>query len=291
METKAALLAACLRRGIPVLASAGAGGRADPTRLCFADISECSIDALSRSVRHRLRHAHHVDSGVPVLFSSEKPRCGLLPLDLAPGQCPQDLQVIPNFRIRTIPVLGALPAAFGLAMAAYALTSLAGAPLPHCPPLRFRAEEVAALHSRLLQAEEMRGVGAEGARVGLDEVHWLLRELYQGQSARDGIGRPDGVAAKGAKGLWRPTGNLVLTRWDASREAGADNLVLLTFAEAEAHERETLAELGEREPRFVAKVEAALKRAAREFGIAPWEEGPGLAQGALGATGRGVAEA
>ena len=39
------------------------------------------------------------------------------------------------------------------------------------------------------------------------------------------------------------------------------------------------------------QVEAALKRAAREFGIAPWEEGPGLAQGALGATGRGVAEA
>ena len=70
VETKAALLAACLRRGLPVLSSAGAGGRADPTRLCFADLSECSVDALARSVRHRLRVAHGVDRGIPVLFSS-----------------------------------------------------------------------------------------------------------------------------------------------------------------------------------------------------------------------------
>ena len=190
---------------------------------------------------------------------------------MAPGQTPADLQLIPNFRIRTIQVLGAIPAAFGLAMAAYALTRLAGCPLPHCPPLRFRQDDVAALHGRLMEAEELRGVGSQGARVSLEEVHWLLRELYQGQSARAGIARPDGAQAEGPKGLWRPTGGLVLARWDAAKEAGPDNLVLLTFAEAEAHERGSLVELRAREPHYVAKVEAALRRAAKEFGIMPWE--------------------
>ena len=46
-----ALLAACKRRGIPVLCVAGAGAKADPTRLRIADMCECSVDPLARSVR------------------------------------------------------------------------------------------------------------------------------------------------------------------------------------------------------------------------------------------------
>ena len=38
------------------------------------------------------------------------------------------LQVLPNFRIRTIPVLGTTPAIFGLAAASWILCHLAGAP-------------------------------------------------------------------------------------------------------------------------------------------------------------------
>lgn len=48
-----ALLAACKRRGIPVLASAGAGAKADPTRLRILDVAESVADPLARSVRHR----------------------------------------------------------------------------------------------------------------------------------------------------------------------------------------------------------------------------------------------
>lgn len=48
-----ALLAACKRRGIKVLCCAGAGAKADPTRLRIADVSESSVDPLARAVRHK----------------------------------------------------------------------------------------------------------------------------------------------------------------------------------------------------------------------------------------------
>jgi tRNA A37 threonylcarbamoyladenosine dehydratase len=47
------LLAECKRRGIPVLCSAGAGAKADPTRLRIVDISESVVDPLARAVRHK----------------------------------------------------------------------------------------------------------------------------------------------------------------------------------------------------------------------------------------------
>lgn len=48
-----ALLVACRARGIPVLASAGAGAKADPTRLRIVDVAESVADPLARAVRHR----------------------------------------------------------------------------------------------------------------------------------------------------------------------------------------------------------------------------------------------
>lgn len=54
-------------------------------------------------------------------------------------------------------------------------------------------------------------------------------------------------------------------RWDVAQPADVGNLVLLTFAEAEAHEDADLAVLRQTEPEFVAFVEAKLDRARREF--------------------------
>lgn len=72
------LLAACKQRGIPVLCAGGAGAKADPTKLRFVDIQEASSDPLIRAVRHQLRVQHGIRSGVPVLMSTERPRCGLV---------------------------------------------------------------------------------------------------------------------------------------------------------------------------------------------------------------------
>jgi tRNA A37 threonylcarbamoyladenosine dehydratase len=53
IDTKVALLAAAKERGIPVLCVAGAGAKADPTRLRVVDVSESSIDPLARAVRQK----------------------------------------------------------------------------------------------------------------------------------------------------------------------------------------------------------------------------------------------
>lgn len=48
-----ALLAACRRRGLPVLSVAGAGAKADPTRVRIVDVGESVEDPLARAVRQR----------------------------------------------------------------------------------------------------------------------------------------------------------------------------------------------------------------------------------------------
>lgn len=79
----------------------------------------------------------------------------------------------------------------------------------------------------------------------LDDVIYLVREIWRGVSARSMIAlmrQSDVVAAPrlcppgGDKGLMRSTARLVLTRWDVRQPARVDNLVLLSFEEAEAHE-------------------------------------------------------
>ncbi|KAG6659989.1 hypothetical protein CIPAW_03G074400 [Carya illinoinensis] len=108
IDTKVALLAACVRRGLKVLSATGAGARADPTRIRVADLKESTNDPLSRAVRHRLRKDYGIDGGIPVVFSLEKPKAKLLPFKGPSGEeeNPSDYQIVPGFRVRIIPVLG-----------------------------------------------------------------------------------------------------------------------------------------------------------------------------------------
>ena len=56
-------------------------------------------------------------------------------LHASPGGrcCPLLVQVVPGFRVRTIPVLGTMPAIFGMAAASYILCQLAGQPFTSEP--------------------------------------------------------------------------------------------------------------------------------------------------------------
>ena len=264
IDTKVALLAACKRRKIPVLCVAGAGAKADPTRLRIVDIAASSIDPLARAVRYRLRRDYQIDGHIPVLLSNEKPRCGLV-YNGEDGVDMGDYQVIPNFRIRTIPVLGTTPAVFGLAAAGHVLCELADAPLDPTPMNRIQAKAIQTQYDRLERREfEQYGVEADALGVDEQEVEILIREVWQGASARAELPPADDRAL--TKGL----GNMVMTRWDPSRGAVVDNLVLLTREEADAHDNQ-VGQLGGfdslkiNEPEFVAKVERKLARARRDF--------------------------
>lgn len=258
IDTKLSLLAACKSRNIDVLCVAGAGAKADPTRLRFVDIAESASDPLARAVRYRLKKDFDIKSGITVLLSTEKPRCSLVAAGEGDGpENMSDYQVIPNFRIRTIPVLGSIPAIFGMGAASYILCHLAGQDIISEPIFRIPAKAIQTQYDRL----EAR-LGRE-PDVDVDEVEILVREIWRGTSAR-----AEEIAP--LKALSKCTGGLALTIWDPSKGSVVDNLVLLTQKEADAHDEqvskpEGFETLCTSEPEFASKVNHVLARVRAEF--------------------------
>ncbi|CAE6201642.1 unnamed protein product [Arabidopsis arenosa] len=261
IDTKVGLLAACVKRGLKVLSATGAGARADPTRIRVADIRESTIDPLSRSVRHRLRREHGIEGGIPVVFSLEKPKAKLLPFKGPNGEDenPSDYQVVPGFRVRIIPVLGTIPAIFGQIMASYVITQLAGVQVQMEPIVNLDLDHYRLLHQRLIEHEEtVYGTSAE-VEVDVEEVMYIVKELWHGRSARDETAKDVG------RGMWRAMNELMLIRWDAKKPATVSNLVLLKFKEADEHEAKTLEEVKESETEFFERVSCVLKKAELDF--------------------------
>ncbi|RYQ99585.1 hypothetical protein Ahy_B07g087526 [Arachis hypogaea] len=199
IDTKVALLAACVRRGLKVLSATGAGARADPTRIRIADLRESTNDPLSRSVRHRLRKDHGIEGGIPVVFSLEKPKAKLLPFKGPNGEeeNPSDYQIVPGFRVRIIPVLGTIPAIFGQVMASYVVTELAGFQVQTEPIVNFDTDHYHTLHQRLIEHEELVYGTSQQVQVDVEEVMYIVKELWHGRSARDQLVKEVG------RGMWR----------------------------------------------------------------------------------------
>ncbi len=80
VRAKAAMLAFCRRRKIPVVMAGGAGGKCDPTQIQVADLNRTTQDPLAAKVRSRLRRFHHFSRnpkrsyGIPCVYSTEQPK-------------------------------------------------------------------------------------------------------------------------------------------------------------------------------------------------------------------------
>jgi tRNA threonylcarbamoyladenosine dehydratase len=260
IDTKVALLYYCYQHDIPVISSMGAGCKSDPSRISIGDISVSIEDPLSKSVRRRLRISG-VKDGIPVIFSTEKPgpgKAALLPLskeEFDKGEV-GDLGVLPDFRIRILPVLGTMPAMFGYAAATHAICSIAEYPLEYRAGDRGREKMYEAMHSAL-QATEARlirsvnGQNPVGLKISLnvDDVAYLVEEVFRGKSVVSGL-----------------TTRLVLVRWEKSKDGyrieptwekegqifvklDLGQLVCMTKEEAQRHEREVL--LGDKSPQDI----------------------------------------
>ncbi|KAL8038268.1 hypothetical protein ABFX02_11G094900 [Erythranthe guttata] len=263
IDTKVALLAACVRRGLKVVSATGAGARADPTRIHVADLRESTNDPLSRAVRHRLRKDHGIEGGIPVVFSSEKPKAKLLPFKGPSGEeeNPSDYQIVPGFRVRIIPVLGTIPAIFGQVMASYVLTQLAELQVHMEPVVNFDMDHYRVLHQRLIEHEELQFGTAIEVQVDVEEVMYIAKELWHGRSARDQSLKDVG------RGMWRSINELILIRWDRMKPASVSNLILLKFQEADEHESRSLEDIKDQEPEYFSRVTSVLKRADLDFGL------------------------
>jgi hypothetical protein len=177
-----------------------------------------------------------------------------------------------------VPVLGPTPAAFGLAAAALVLCDLAGAPFTPCPPPDARgAAAYRTLWDRLAEAE------GQAPPCDVDDVVTLVRSVWRCASARDGLlsggGRP--ARLPGGSGPVGDLTSLALARWDPSKPARPDNLVLLRWEEADelvaaggGPALEAAVAAGTASPEdaaFVARVRAGLRAAGVECGVRGWD--------------------
>lgn len=77
VRVKAAMIAWCQRRGVPLITAGGAGGQIDPTRIELADLARTIQDPLLAKVRSVLRKEYGFSRdpkkkfGIPAVFSSE----------------------------------------------------------------------------------------------------------------------------------------------------------------------------------------------------------------------------
>ena len=70
ISPKIALIKYCIESNVKIISSMGAGGRMDPTKIQYADISKTTNCALARTVRERLKK-QGITKGLPTVFSTE----------------------------------------------------------------------------------------------------------------------------------------------------------------------------------------------------------------------------
>ena len=80
------------------------------------------------------------------------------------------MQIVPNFRVRTIPVLGTMPAIFGMAAASYILCQLAQLPIHPEPIFKLVEGQYETQLQRLAEREDLVYGNSEGPAVDLDDV-------------------------------------------------------------------------------------------------------------------------
>ncbi|KAJ5908150.1 Molybdenum cofactor biosynthesis MoeB [Penicillium taxi] len=249
--SKVDLLYYCHSNSLPVISSMGAACKSDPTRVTVGDISLTTDDPLSRSTRHRLK-ALGVSSGVAAVFSTERPGSGkasLLPLpeeEYAKGQV-GELGVLPDFRVRILPVLGTMPAVFGYTVANHVICNVAGYPIDYNMGAKGHNKLYEGIMSYLKTfseklAREVAGENTVGLRIPItkDDIAFLMEEVWRGKSVITGL-----------------SSRLVLTLWQVPERGFGMNrtweedgqkfvplelkeLVCMTKEEAANHEREVL---------------------------------------------------
>lgn len=247
IDSKVALLHYCHKNSIPVISSMGAGCKSDPTRLFIGDISTSTDDPLSKSTRRKLRLLG-VNSGIPVVFSTERPGPGkaeLQPLkqeEFEKGNV-GELGVLADFRVRILPVLGTMPAIFGLAVANHVILTISGYPAAYLPS-KSRDKMYDGILGALQGAEErlarhVTGQSAQGLKIPItqDDVGYLVEEVYSARSVISGLST-----------------RLFLTRWKVPGPEMIDEstpgqkcsrllmreLVCMTKEECARHEKEVL---------------------------------------------------
>ena len=175
---------------------------------------------------------------IPCVYSTEKSDTRLLPLDEEEFQKGNvdELAALEDFRVRILPVLGPLPAMFGLAVATFILCEIGGQKME---PLAFKGRRK--LYEKLfheLSVSESRhpvpgtkslNANDAGPRhhipFSVNDIAYLFEEVFRGRSIV-----PPFDSLSGAQ----------LERWDSTLPLSFQNVALFSRAQAKVHEAEVL---------------------------------------------------
>lgn len=299
IDSKVELLKYCHDHKLPVISSMGAGCKSDPTRIVVGDIGTSTDDGLSRATRRRLK-LKGVTSGIPVVYSTEKEGEGkakLLPLpdeEFQKGKV-GDLGVLPDFRVRILPVLGTMPAVFGYTVANHVICSISGElnplftqtclhtdkqigyPLDYVPGkardkmydgiLAFVQSSEEKIVRREIKIAPDEGLGLK-IPLNPGDIAFLVEDLYKGKSVVTGL------PTKLVLIRWRkPAGSALVRIGEGEDEQKSStvrihDLVCMTKEEAIRHQKEVLHGSKTHEDLYsrdtIELVEAKLKE-AREY--------------------------
>ena len=240
VPTKAALLSYCIKHKLRIFSCMGAGGKSDMTRLHISDLRTAAKDPLASKLRQTMRKMlkdHDDDSylddmdQLTIIYSSEMTVAKLAELTEEQKQQSHEFGAVDGFRIRVLPVLGPIPAIMGQSLAAMALCELGGKPI-HQPVTGERVGRNVRnrMFQHLKRREDLIAIGTS---------HGSMPNLYKGPLEID----HDDIDY--LLGVWRNrcgvTGArlgtvLELARWDLTRPATCDNLVLMSTHALKAYD-------------------------------------------------------
>lgn len=268
VTTKANLISYCAKRNIRVISCMGAGGKADPTRVHISDLRSASRDPLATAVRQQLRllgkkeakecgekitngsgvangswlSCIDDDSKLAVVFSSEKVVAKLAAItDEQREEGLHNFGALDNMRVRVLPVVGTMPAIMGQTLAATALCELGGKPFSPVGAERVGRNVRHKLYQHLKSREKKLqdklttslkegsenyttgGIYVGHVQIDPDDVEYLMVELWKNRCAISGE---------------RLGTVLELYRWDMTKPATPNNLVLLCVKSAQKFEKD-----------------------------------------------------
>lgn len=226
IDTKVDLLEFAYNHGIKVISSMGASAKSDPTKLNVGDLATTEEDPLARVVRRKLKK-RGILSGIPVVFSAEKPdpkKAKLLPLpdeEYERGKV-DELSALKDFRVRILPVLGTMPSLFGLTITTWILSNISDKPLEPVEG-KNRIKVYDGIYQSLAGQMSRVGIPSQRIPLALKDVSYLVEEVFKGKSPISGIST-----------------RLTLTKWDPSKPISLQNVVVLTKSEQKVHEDRVL---------------------------------------------------
>ena len=226
IDTKVDLLEFAYNHGIKVISSMGASAKSDPTKLNVGDLATTEEDPLARVVRRKLKK-RGILSGIPVVFSAEKPdpkKAKLLPLpdeEYERGKV-DELSALKDFRVRILPVLGTMPSLFGLTITTWILSNISDKSLEPVEG-KNRIKVYDGIYQSLAGQMSRVGIPSQRIPLALKDVSYLVEEVFKGKSPISGIST-----------------RLTLTKWDPSKPISLQNVVVLTKNEQKVHEDRVL---------------------------------------------------